>query len=230
MSSIKKSSRIVCDLTILNVEILLLYLILLLTTNKWFILLVKGRRGRVCSDLLDIIYKAVLTHDPKFDGVYCIGIRSTGIFCRPSCRSRTPKRENVRVFDSIQSAKDAGFRACKRCKPEDPGPYGPDAQMVEGVKDLIRKNYDKPLGLAELAVQLNISPYHLHRIFKRVTGETPAQYLRQIRMEQAKRILKHTQHPIHEIAKNVGFRSISHFVSAFQKATGLTPSEYREEL
>lgn len=182
------------------------------------------------NNLLDIVYQAVLAHDPKFDGIYYTGIRSTGIFCRPSCRSRTPKRENVRVFDDIERAKEAGFRACKRCKPEDPGPYGPDAQTVEGVKNFMEKNYNKPITLSELAGHFNISPFHLHRMFKRVTSVTPVQYLCQIRMEQAKLILKHTQLPIREIAQEIGLRSVSHFSLVFRKITGLTPSKYRKGL
>jgi len=179
---------------------------------------------------LDMVYEAILGHDTKFDGIYYVGIKSTGIFCRPSCRSRTPKKENIVVFDSIESAEKAGFRACKRCRPDDPGRHGPDAQLAGRLKDLVQKSYDRPLTLAGLAAELNVSQYHLQRVFKRIIGITPARYLHDLRMEQARQLLERGDLPIREIAFGVGFRSLSHFASAFQKANGSSPLKYRDQV
>lgn len=180
------------------------------------------------GNLLNQVYEAILTHSTKFDGIYYVGIKSTGIFCRPSCRSRTPKKENVLIFTSIESALQAGFRACKRCKPDDPGRHGPDALLAERLKDLIRRNIGQPLTLGDMAADLNISRYHLQRTFKRITGVTPARYLHETRMEQAKKLLEQEDQPVKQIASRVGIRSLSHFAAAFQKATGHSPSKYRE--
>lgn len=178
--------------------------------------------------LLDAVYQAIVSHDTRFDGIYYVGIKSTGIFCRPSCRSRTPRKENISIFSSIESAREAGFRACKRCRPDDPGRHGPDAQLAQRVQDLVEEKYDSPITLADMAGMLNVSPYHLQRVFKRITGTTPARHLHGIRIQQAMLLIKETDCPVKDIAARVGYRSLSHFTMAFQKSTGLTPSSYRE--
>lgn len=179
---------------------------------------------------LDMVYKAILAHDTEFDGIYYVGIKSTGIFCRPSCRSRIPKKENIVVFDSIERAGKAGFRPCKRCRPDEPGRHGPDAQLAGRLMDLVQKGYNRRLTLAGMAVNLNVSQYHLQRVFKRIIGITPAQYLHNLRMAKARQLLERGDLPIRNIAFGVGFSSLSHFASAFQKANGLSPSKYREQL
>ncbi|MFE6799737.1 bifunctional transcriptional activator/DNA repair enzyme AdaA [Paenibacillus chitinolyticus] len=175
------------------------------------------------------VYETILSRDTRHDGQYYVGITSTGIFCRPSCRSRTPKPENVRVYDSIERALDAGFRPCKRCKPENPSPHGPDAELAETVLGLIRTRYGENLTLHGLASELNISPYHLQRTFKRTTGISPSRQLLLTRMEEAKHRLARSEQPIGEIAAAVGFRSASHFSAVFHKTAGCTPNEFREQ-
>jgi len=174
------------------------------------------------------VYETILERDTRYDGVYYVGITSTGIYCRPSCRSRTPKPENVRVFNSIESAEESGFRACKRCRPDHPGMHGPDSELAQAVIQLVRDRYAEGLTLAELSSALTISPYHLQRVFKRTTGITPAKLLLQTRMKEAKAMLGKKDKAIQDIALAVGFRSASHFSHTFQKTVGMTPNEYRE--
>ncbi|KEQ25169.1 bifunctional transcriptional activator/DNA repair enzyme AdaA [Paenibacillus tyrfis] len=178
--------------------------------------------------LFQSVYETILQRDTRYDGRYYIGITSTGIFCRPSCRSRIPKPENVKIYGSIEEALQAGFRACKRCRPEQPGEHGPDAQIAHAVNELIKRRYSEPLTLGDIGAELKMSPYHLQRVFKRVTGTTPSKQLLHIRMEEAQRLLAASEQPITDIAAEVGFRSPSHFTSVFHKTVGCTPMEYRE--
>ncbi|MBS2969199.1 methylphosphotriester-DNA--protein-cysteine methyltransferase family protein [Metabacillus sp. KIGAM252] len=181
------------------------------------------------QELFEAIYETILNRTAKYDGQYYIGITSTKIFCRPSCRSRTPKRKNVRVYRSIQEAIDAGFRACKRCKPEVSGKHGPDAEMAERVKQLIHHQYKEALTLNAMAQQLAISPYHLLRVFKRVTGLTPSKYLMTHRISEAKKLLLADQKAIAQVAAETGFSNPPHFSSVFKKMAGCSPHEYREK-
>lgn len=174
----------------------------------------------------DTLWEAIVNCEPTFDGEYFYGVTSTGIFCRPSCRSRTPLRQNVQVFRSVQEARGAGFRPCKRCGPD---AQSPDEKLVASAKEIMNQHYDGALTLDALARKLSISPYHLHRVFKRLTGTTPADYVLHMRLLAAKEALCHERRrTVTDIAMGVGFRSTSHFSTVFQKKTGYTPSDYRE--
>ncbi|WP_221566799.1 bifunctional transcriptional activator/DNA repair enzyme AdaA [Alkalihalobacillus sp. TS-13] len=175
------------------------------------------------------VYETILKRDTRYDGQYYVGIVTTGIFCRPSCRSRTPKPENVRVFKSIEEVQEAGFRPCKRCRPENPSKLGPDAEIVQRVNTMIEKDFAQNLTLDRMATALMMSPYHLQRVFKRMTGTTPSKMLVQKRMEKAKDLLSDHNTSISEVAKHVGYSSVSHFSSVFKKTTGCTPIEYRSK-
>lgn len=179
--------------------------------------------------LFQSVYETILSRDTIYDGRYYVGIVTTGIFCRPSCRSRIPRPENVRIYGSVEEAREAGFRPCKRCRPETPGRNGPDAEVAQAVSDLIQARYSEPLTLGEIALELKMSPYHLQRLFKRTTGRTPSKQLLLTRLEEAKRQLAGKDAAIAEIAAAVGFRSASHFSSVFQKTIGCAPHEYREQ-
>ncbi|WP_337913907.1 bifunctional transcriptional activator/DNA repair enzyme AdaA [Cohnella zeiphila] len=179
------------------------------------------------DDLFQSVYDAILRRDTCYDGRYYVGITSTGIFCRPSCRSRIPKRQNVKVFGSIEEARQAGFRACKRCQPDNPSQHGPDAEMVQRIRGFIQNRYSESLTLGEMGAALNLSPFHLHRVYKRMTGITPARELLHTRMEAAKHLLVQKDRTIADIAAAVRYRSVSHFSVVFQRTIGCTPSEYQ---
>jgi len=182
----------------------------------------------VAPDVFQAVYATILDRDTRHDGIYYVGIVTTGIYCRPSCRSRTPRPENVRVYTSIETAVQAGFRACKRCRPDNPDRHGPDAKIAHDVTAWIAARYAENVTLATIASAFNISPYHLQRVYKRMTGNSPAKQLLATRIERAKQLLVAGEHSIAEIAGAVGFRSVSHFSSVFKKTVGCAPHEYRE--
>ncbi|WP_067934255.1 bifunctional transcriptional activator/DNA repair enzyme AdaA [Alicyclobacillus kakegawensis] len=173
------------------------------------------------------LWRAIVRCEPTFDGQFFYGVVTTRVFCRPSCRSRTPLPENVRIFTSVDDAIAAGFRPCKRCRPDE-DPLGPDEALVECAKRVMDRRYPAPLRLGDIARELAVSPYHLHRVFRRVAGTTPAAYLLQTRVEAAKRALvTECGRPITDIALAVGFQSASHFSTTFRRVVGCSPSRYR---
>lgn len=179
-------------------------------------------------EVSDELYETMQKRDRTFDGTYFVGIVSTGIVCFPSCKSRIPNRENVRAYATLADALKDGFRPCKRCKPDNPDRQSPESTLAHCVVALYKQHWQEPWTLTSLASELKISPYHLQRTFKRVTGISPAQQLQQIRMDQAQQLLASGQTSIREVARAVGFRSSSHFSAAFQKMLGTTPAEYRK--
>lgn len=118
-------------------------------------------------------WQAVVQRDRNADGRFIYGVTSTGIYCRPGCASRQPKRENVRFFDYRQEAEDAGFRPCKRCQPQASKPVDPAADAVKIACQLI-ETAERPPTLAQLADAVGLSKYHFHRMFRRVLGITPS--------------------------------------------------------
>ncbi|WP_068784843.1 bifunctional transcriptional activator/DNA repair enzyme AdaA [Paenibacillus phocaensis] len=171
-------------------------------------------------------WQAILTNDPSQDGHFYYAVASTGIFCRPSCKSRPPKRENVLVFANAEQAKAARFRPCKRCKPE--GQRLPDREWVDQIVEYIDRHYRDKLTLETLAEWCHGSPYHLQRTFKRVMRMTPTEYLGRRRIEEAQRALAESQRTVAEIARDVGIGSSAYMITLFKKTTGITPNEYRK--
>ncbi|ANS74376.1 AraC family transcriptional regulator [Paenibacillus yonginensis] len=181
------------------------------------------------KELFDHIYETVARKESTYDGVYYTCVKTTRIFCRPSCRARTPFPQNILFATSVQEAIDAGFRPCKRCRPELPGRQTPDERLAAEVNRLLKQGINGPITLQEIADMLAISPFHLQRLYKRVTGSTPAVYLQELRLAEAKIRLESGDDAgtIAAVAKAVGYRSHSHFTAWFSQETGMTPSEYR---
>lgn len=170
-------------------------------------------------------WKAIINNDKDSDGKFFYAVQTTKIFCRPSCKSRPPKFENVRVFQSADEAKAEHFRPCKRCKPT--GERLPDHEWIELVTEYITNHYTDHLTLEVLADVSHGSPYHLHRIFKRVTGVTPMEYIQNYRIDQAKELLQHSSLTISDVGLRVGMENSAYFITLFKKKTGLTPLSYR---
>ncbi len=177
--------------------------------------------------LSDELYDTMIRRDTKFDGRLYVAIISTGIVCFPSCRSRSPRRENVRVYERVVEALRAGFRPCKRCKPDAGIQWTPDSEIVRQVSEIIEKRYQERLTLQAIADELAMSPYHVQRIFKRVTGSSPAKELEQVRIKSAKSLLRASTCSISDVAKSVGFRTSSYFAHVFHETEGQTPVEFR---
>ena len=170
-------------------------------------------------------WQAIVNCDASYDGQFFYAVTTTGIFCRPSCKSRAPKRTNVEIFPNRESALAANFRACKRCRPDHL--IGPDEDLAHRVLQVIAQRYSEPLTLTALAEELHVSSYHLHHIFKRVTGKTPAESVLETRLTVAKRLLSETDQSITDIAGTVGFSNMAYFSTVFQKHIGMSPSVYR---
>lgn len=171
-------------------------------------------------------WEAIMQNDHKYDGTFFYAVQTTGIFCRPSCKSRAPKSDNVLIFQNAEQALAHKFRPCKRCKPT--GERVPDQEWIHGVTEYIGKHYAEPLTLDVLAAASHGSPYHMHRVFKRITGLTPVQYIQAKRINEAQNLLQHTHLTVTEIARQVGISNSAYFISVFRKHTGVTPSHYRE--
>ncbi|WJH35585.1 hypothetical protein N6H14_06160 [Paenibacillus sp. CC-CFT747] len=103
------------------------------------------------AELFNRVYETVARKESTYDGIYYTGVRTTGIVCRPSCRAKTPKPENVTFFPSVKAAVREGFRPCKRCRPETPGSHGPDAALAAEVDRLLMERLGRPLTLPILA-------------------------------------------------------------------------------
>lgn len=178
--------------------------------------------------LFDLIYASVLAKEHTYDGIYYTCVQTTRIFCRPSCRARTPYPQNVRFVSSPGEAMELGFRPCKRCKPEEAGELGPDEVMAAQVDQLMEQDLSRPVTLELLAGQLAVSPFHLQKVYKRVKGYSPAEYLQAIRMKEAKKLLEQDRLTVGMIAAVVGFRSPSHFTVWFKREAGCSPRDYRD--
>jgi AraC family transcriptional regulator of adaptative response / DNA-3-methyladenine glycosylase II len=188
--------------------------------------------GTVSSMTLDFdrCWKAVTARDPRFDGWIFSGVKTTGIYCRPSCPARTPKRENVRFFSSAAAAQAAGFRACKRCRPE-VAPGSPEwdrrADLVGRAVRLIADGVVDREGVRGLARRLGYSERHLHRQLVAVVGAGPIELARAQRAHTAVALLETTELPIIEVAFAAGFRSVRQFNETVRQVYDRTPSELR---
>lgn len=171
-------------------------------------------------------WQAILQNDVAYNDIFFYAVKTTGIFCRPSCKSKAPNRENACIFQNAEQALAAGFRPCKRCKPT--GERLPDKEWVALMTEYIDHNYMAPLTLETLAEVCHGSPYHLHRTFKKVKGITPVDYIQQRRIAKASEYLLTTEQAVAEIALRVGLPNTSYFITLYKKKTGYTPTQFRQ--
>ncbi|WP_373491913.1 bifunctional DNA-binding transcriptional regulator/O6-methylguanine-DNA methyltransferase Ada [Parasphingorhabdus sp.] len=167
-------------------------------------------------------WAAMQSRDRSFDGKFVTGVLSTGIYCRPSCAARHPKRENVRFFARAEQAEAAGLRACLRCRPND---VARDEAAVKAVLDTIRMAESAP-KLDELADLTGYSPTHLQRIFKRDTGLSPAAYARALRSERVRDALENGA-SVTEAIYDAGYGSASRFYVEAGKRLGMRASVWK---
>lgn len=172
-------------------------------------------------------WQAVVSCDRSYDGIFFYGVKTTGIFCRPSCKSKTPIRDNVAFFDSAAKAIELGFRPCKRCCP-DKIVYEPDLELIKKAKDMFDADYNKEIQLKHISKQLGVSKNHLIRLFKQHIGITPTQYISKIRVKKAEKLLNKRDISILEVSYAAGFKSLSNFYKCFKEHTGHTPNEHRK--
>ncbi|WP_433750764.1 bifunctional transcriptional activator/DNA repair enzyme AdaA [Falsibacillus pallidus] len=171
-------------------------------------------------------WEQVLQCNGNYDGMFYTAVKTTKIYCRPSCRSRKPKKENVEFYDSRDEAKDAGYRACKRCQPD--APFSPQLTLISTVFDYFHKHYNQRIKLQDIANHAGVSMYYLERFFKKETRKTLNEMLEIIRIDKAASLLKSTDKTNLEICYEAGFQSPSNFYKSFRKVKGFTPSDYRK--
>ena len=178
----------------------------------------------------EAMYRAVSSRDRRFDGRFVLGVTSTGIYCRPSCPARTPKRQNVRFFAVPAAAVAAGFRACKRCSPDAvPGGRRWDhrADLAGRALTLVANGVVDDGGVKGLANQLAVSERHLHRTLVEEVGVGPLALARTRRAQTAKLLLEQTDLPVTEVAFASGFASIRQFNDVIRAEFGATPTQIR---
>ena len=172
-------------------------------------------------------WQAVEQCNRGYDDTFFYGVETTGIFCRPSCKSRLPNKENVRIFKNAYMALEENFRPCKRCKPD--GLQLPEEEWIGQISEWIDTYYGEPITLQSLAHDWHGSPYHLQRLFKRKIGLSPAEYVQKVRLNNARRLLQSTDHAVVDISRKVGFSRKSYFITLFKRTTGCTPLQYRKQ-
>jgi len=174
------------------------------------------------------MWKALSENDASYDGIFFYAVKSTGIYCRPSCKSKKPKRENICFFDTAEQALAAGFRPCKRCR-SDLLHYQPVKEIAEKAKRLLEDSFRRGWELNQELRQIGVSQRRMVEIFKDEYGVTLFEYMSSLRLEEAKRLLSDTQDEIIDIAYSVGFGGVSSFYRFFKNDAGLSPGAYRKE-
>jgi AraC family transcriptional regulator of adaptative response/methylated-DNA-[protein]-cysteine methyltransferase len=195
----------------------------------WGMLAAVERGATVEEDVAgsqDDLWRAVEARDRAADGAFVYGVRSTGIYCRPSCPSRRPRRQHVVFFPVPDAAEGAGYRSCRRCRPRSTSPDA-GAAAVERACRLIEARHDQPLRLRGLAAEVSLSPRHFHRTFLRLTGVTPRQYADACRLRALRSHLRAGK-PVADATYEAGYGSSSRLYERAAAQLGMTPAAYRK--
>ena len=171
----------------------------------------------------DVRWRAIAARDRRADGHFYYSVATTGVFCRPSCGARLPRRQNVAFHDTIQAALRAGFRACKRCRPEE---GDRQAAIVAQACRTIEQS-ESPPSLGALAGQAGLSSFHVHRVFKAATGVTPKAYADAQRARRMQAALDQAE-TVTEAIYDAGFNSSGRFYASAPARLGMTPTRFRK--
>ncbi len=177
---------------------------------------------------MEKFWQAVVEKDNRFDNQFVYAVRTTGIYCRPSCPSRKPKPENVLFFPLPEIARQAGFRPCQRCRPDKTAGAAPAVEVARRICRYIESHLDDRLSLSRLSKEFELSPSHLQRTFKRIVGLTPHEYTEACRMTAIKTDLRNGENILTALFDS-GYQSTSRL---YQKATGqlgMTPRRYQRQ-
>jgi AraC family transcriptional regulator of adaptative response/methylated-DNA-[protein]-cysteine methyltransferase len=187
---------------------------------------VRERRERTVESLDDRRWAAVIARDRNADGTFYYSVKTTGVYCRPSCAARRPNRTNVEFHATRAMAEQAGFRPCRRCRPDREPSEISHAATIEKICRLIESAQTVPT-LASLARRAGLSPYHFHRTFKAITGVTPRAYAAAHRTQRVRDELRKRSKTVTEAIYDAGFTSGGRFYEASHQLLGMTPTEYR---
>lgn len=173
----------------------------------------------------EIFWKAVQNNDARFNGAFVYGVNSTRIYCKPSCSSRLPKRENVKFFTSFEIAENKGFRACLRCKPQSET-ANPQTEIVIRACEILET--EEQIALEGLSAELNLSAAHLQKIFKEIIGVSPKKFAELKRLEKFKNEIK-KGNEVTDAMYEAGFNSSSRLYENVAEKLGMTPKTYAKK-
>jgi AraC family transcriptional regulator, regulatory protein of adaptative response / methylated-DNA-[protein]-cysteine methyltransferase len=174
----------------------------------------------------DQYWEAIGRRDRSQDGAFFYGVMTTGVYCRPSCPSRRPLRQNVRFYATAEEAERDGLRPCLRCRPLQ-GASDPAADRIRQLCRYLETHPEQAPDLADLAARAGLSRFHLQRSFKAVAGVTPKQYLEACRMRKLKSSLRHSS-DVADAVYDAGFGSSSRVYERADTRLGMTPNQYRQ--
>lgn len=178
------------------------------------------------NEQLDWQWMAVQARNPEFDGVFYFGVQTTGVFCRPSCSSRSPKRQNVTFYATPSEAETAGFRACLRCKPTEECFPGPGVMLITRAFEILRKDADEIPTIDEIAMRLDVSTGHLRKTFKAVLALSPKEVTDMMRIENFKANVKRAD--VTTSLYDSGFGSSRSLYEKAGETLGMTPATYKK--
>jgi AraC family transcriptional regulator, regulatory protein of adaptative response / methylated-DNA-[protein]-cysteine methyltransferase len=181
--------------------------------------------GQIPEQINDRRWEAVMARDGSLDGAFVFGVSSTGVFCRPSCPAKRPRRANVKFFEQPGEAEQAGYRACLRCRPKAVD-GNPQAALVRAICRYSEQRIEDRLTLGLLAKEFRLSPFHLQRTFKSVLGVTPKAYIDAVRLRQVKQNLQ-AGHSVSTALYAAGYGSSSRLYERTATQLGMTPEKYR---
>jgi len=177
------------------------------------------------TEKIDVRWKAVVERDSKRDGEFFFAVSTTGVYCRPSCAARRPRRENVQFFGTPDAAEQAGYRACLRCRPR-AFSGNAESDIAKAICRFIEQHLDEPLTLGRLAEEFRQSPFRLQRRFKAVLGITPREYADSCRLKTLKRNLQ-AGDSVTRAMYDAGYGSSSRLYERTASQLGMTPDKYR---
>jgi len=176
----------------------------------------------------DEMWTAFIERDSRYDGRFFVGVRTTGVFCRPVCTCRKPRPERVQYFHSPDAARAAGYRPCKRCRPELPGGRAEAERLfAEQARAVMQERLDEPVRLRDLAAAVAASPSAFSRRFRAADGRPPMRALADLRVERAEVLLQDPRVSVLEVGLAAGFGSVSAFTRAFRRRRGRSPAQWR---
>ena len=172
----------------------------------------------------ETMWQAVINCDSTFDNEFLYGVKTVGVYCKPSCKSKKPLQKNIIYFENAKEAEKQGYRACKRCCPDQ---FEKEGRLAYQMKNVIDHYYCEKKQLSNKLKQLGASANHLTSSFKKQYGVLPREYILEKKIEESKRLLAESEISIIDIAENMGFESLSSFYKFFKKHTQYTPKKYR---